>query len=276
VSRAILKSMSALAIALLDPVIGHAQSVDAGLPDGRFELRLGIQAFNTVRTRLRVDSSTLGIGTEIDLEQDLALPEEINVTRLDAEVRFGRRQGLAVSHYDVRRTGMRPLSFDLRYGDEVFAIGTTIVSEFDQEILQLAYRYRMLHKPRATLDGSFGLHTMRLNSTVHSLDDSRISMRQADAPLPVLGLAGAYQFGRRWRLVGTAEWFDIRTGDLQGLFKDVRAAVEHDTFDHAGFGFGINSVSFDFDARERSWEGLIEVNFNATMAYVFGRFGTRD
>ena len=268
--------MQCLSALLLMPIVVNAQSIGETLSEGRFTVRLGVQEFSNFRTALRVDSEILGLGTELDLETDLALDQRVSVFRLEAEIRFSRRHGLAMSHYEARRKGTRDLSMEVQFGDEIFELGTTVQTEFDEEIFKVSYRFRSIDKPRANLDLSFGLHITGFRTAMRNLGNPQSSEHEANAPLPVLGLSGSYQFANRWRVVGTAEWFDVRSGDLHGKFSDVRAAVEHDTFSRAGFGFGINRVDLQFDAGDRAFKGLIDLRFDAAMAYVFGHFGQKD
>ena len=71
----------ALSILML-PCIGRAQGAEAGFGDGRFEFRIGGQAFTSYETRLRLDSERLGLGTEIRLEDELFVEDSLSIARL--------------------------------------------------------------------------------------------------------------------------------------------------------------------------------------------------
>lgn len=265
-----------LAIGLLTCSPALAQGPDPSRFDDRLEIRVGGQVFSTFTTRVRIDSETLGLGTEIDLEEELDVEERISVARLDALLRFNRRHGLSMSLYDISREGARTTTRDINYGDAVFPAGTPVVTEFNQEVIKLAYRLRFVNKPRAELSGSFGLHTMQLSSALRALDGSIAQAHDADAPLPVIGVQGVYQFADRWRFNGSVEWFDIQSGDLQGRFSDFLVAVEHQTFDRFGFGIGVNRLGLRFEAGDENLSGRLDIGFTAAVIYFKGNLGTVD
>ncbi len=125
------------------------------------------------------------------------------------------------------------------------------------------------------MGASFGLHTIQLKHSVQSDNGSLSQSNTADAPLPVLGIHGSYRFAPKWRFVGSAEWFDVQAGDLQGTFLDAIVSVEHDTFENVGFGFGFNRLELDLAAGDENLRGLIAIKFDAAMFYVKGGFGGR-
>jgi hypothetical protein len=266
---------AALAIvALLFSAAAVAQDTGSAVDDSRFEIRLGGQLFSSFTSRLRVDSDTFGLGTELELESDLAVEEGIQVGRLDGVFNFNSRHALAMSFYDISRTGSRAIARDISYGDEFYPAGTPVGSEFGQQIIKAAYRYRFLDRPRWNLSGSIGLHMAKVETGLRALDGSIVQERDADAPLPVIGLEGTYAFADRWRLTGSLEWFDMQSGDLQGTLVDLLASIEHQTFENVSFGIGLNRFQFDFEAGDENLSGKIDLTFNAAVIYIKGSFGS--
>jgi hypothetical protein len=259
---------------LFAPVVASAQGDDNRNPD-RFQFRVGTQIFSSFTSVFRLDSETLGLGTEIGLEDDVGLEERIQVLRLDGTYNFNRRHNVALSFYDIERTGTRLTARDIQFGDEFFPAGTPVVSSFDQQILKLSYGYNFLVRERGVLGGSFGLHNMRFGTGLQAADASLGEDASADAPLPVFGLRGHYRFAERWRLVGSIEWFDVQVGDVQGTFEDFIVSVEHDTFDRFGFGFGLNNFGLDVEAGDEDLKGIIDLSFDSVVVYVRGSWGAR-
>ena len=125
------------------------------------------------------------------------------------------------------------------------------------------------------MSASFGLHTMRFETSLRTADGSLAQTRDADAPLPVLGIQGSYRFTPKWRIVGSMEWLDVKVGDFEGTFLDALISVEHDTFERVGFGFGFNRFDLDVRSGDENWRGLIELKFDSAVFYVKGGFGNR-
>ena len=76
-------------------------------------------------------------------------------------------------------------------------------------------------------------------------------------------------------MVGQLQYFDLGTSDVQGKLSDQWIAVEHQTFDNAGFGFGLTRASYDFKSSDKGLLGTIDLDFDAAMVYLYGRFGQK-
>jgi hypothetical protein len=255
---------------LLSPLIAAAQD-DLALP--RVAFRVGGQAFTGFTSKLRLDSETLGRGTEISLEDDVGLEERISVGRLDGIWNINARHHLLLALYNIERTGTRAISEEIRFRDKVFAINTSVSTVFTQDVVKVAYGFNVLHRPRAVLGPSFGLHVMKLGAGMVRADQPLTEDTDTTAPLPVFGARGEYLFADRWRLQGSLDWFDVQTGDAQGVFRDFVVTVEHDTFDHFGFGFGLNNLDFDLESGDADFKGTVELAFNSFLFYFKGGFG---
>ncbi len=262
-----------IVLVLLAPGVVAAQAPESELLDGKFYFRVGGQAFTRFRTTLRVDSETLGQGTELTLETDAFLEEKISVGRLDGIFRFTDRHSAAFSYYDVKRTGSGTLDKEIVWDGEVFPISTTVESHFRQTIFKASYAYTFLIRPKGVMAASAGLHTMHFDTGLRALDGSRAKSNSTDAPLPVIGIRGQYRFGEKWRFVGAVEWFDVSTSDFSGTFSDTILTVEHDTWDRFGFGFGINSFGLDVSSGDENFKGILDIRFDSFLVYFKGHFG---
>ncbi len=97
-------------VALLFSATTAAQDTGDAADDSRFEIRLGGQIFSNFKSILRVDSERFGLGTELELESDLAVEERIQIGRLDGVFNFNSRHAIAMSFYDISRTGSRAIT----------------------------------------------------------------------------------------------------------------------------------------------------------------------
>lgn len=251
-----------------------AAAQPAPAPD-RFELSLGVQAFTKFNSSVRVDSMVRGIGTRIRLETDVNLDERVSVARADLFYNFNPRHYIVFASYDIERTGTREISRQIRFGEQTFDIGTSVSAIFDEEILKLAYGYNALVRPRATLGPSIGLHVIRFEVGLALSALRRDYRAETTAPLPVAGVRGHYRIGDRWGLRGALEVFDIKAGNVRGVFRDVILTFEHRTFERFGFGFGLNLNTLDVSSGDDDLRGIIDLSFQSAMVYVNGRFGSR-
>ena len=252
---------------LLAPGIALAQASESELLDAKFTFRIGGQAFTRMRTTLRIDSPTLGVGTEITLEDATNLDESISIGRLDGLYRFTNRHSMAFSVYDIDRTGSRTIDRDITWDGETFPINATVESLFNQRVVKLSYAYTFLIRPKGVMAASAGLHMMKFDTGLRALNGSRERSNTTEAPLPVIGLRGQYRFGDKWRFVGSVEWFDVSAGDYSGTFSDTNLTVEHDTWDRFGLGFGINSFGLDIRSSDTDLRGNVDISFDSIVVY---------
>jgi len=261
-------------LALLVPGLAVAQGPQNDLLPGKFDFRIGAQAFTTASTTIRIDSQTLGLGTEFNLEDATNLEEEVTVGRLDGRYRFTDHHSVAFSYYNIERTGSRILDIDIDWDGVTFPMGMEVQSLFNQKIVDVSYGYTFFVRPNATLTATAGLHNISFDTGLRALDGSRDRSNSSDAPLPVFGLGGQYRFADKWRVVGSLKVFSFDFDKYDGTFTDLLLTVEHDTWDRFGIGFGLNSFGLDVTAGDANLSGSIDTDFDSFLIYIKGHFGS--
>jgi hypothetical protein len=263
-----------IVLALLLPGLAVAQGARNDLLPGKFDFRIGAQAFTKASTTLRIDSETLGLGTEIELEDATNLDEEFTVGRLDGRYRFTDRHSVAFSYYDIERIGTRILDMDIDWGGVNFPVGTEVQSSFNQQVVDLSYGYTFFVRPNATLAATAGLHVISFDTGLRALDGSRDRSNSTDAPLPVFGFSGQYRFADKWRFVGSLKVFSFDFDEYDGTFSDLVLSVEYDAWDRFGIGFGLNNFGLDVTAGDADLSGTIDTDFKSFLIYFKGHFGS--
>ena len=261
-------------VVLLAPDPTIAQAPRSELLQGKFDFRIGAQAFTTANTTIRIDSETLGLGTEFNLEDGTNLEEEVTVGRLDGKYRFTDRHSVGFSYYNIERTGSRTLDIDIDWDGVTFPIGIAVESQFNEKIVDVSYGYTFFVRPNATLAATAGLHIISFDTSLRALDGSRDRSNSTDAPLPVFGLSGQYRFADKWRFVGSLKVFSFDFDEYDGTFTDLVLTVEHDTWDRFGIGFGINNFGLDVTAGDANLSGSIDTEFDSFLVYIKGHFGS--
>ena len=205
----------------------------------RLGLSLGAQLIADMNTSLRVDSQT-GNGTEVDLEKDFDLDESMFLGRIDANWRMAKKHELDFSLFQLGREGTRAIDRDIQIGDITFPVNSRVTNEFETTIIKLAYRYAFLLRPRWHLGASFGAHTMdwstKWTAGALALEEGFDFI----VPLPVLGLFGSYALTPKLYLNASSEFFGLEYEEFDGFLNNTRLNLEHRTFDHLGFGIGLD------------------------------------
>ena len=245
-----------------DPVTPAPREEEESYEWKPFRLGVGAQLVATVDTTLRVDSPTLGVGSEMDLESDFNVDDRLFVGRVDADWWFAKRHALDFSAFKISREGTRVIDRDIQIGDTFFPVDTEVTAESDLLMVKLAYRYSFLYRPRWRAGASLGLHTVNWNSSwtagALALDEEF----DYTIPLPVLGVFASYAITPRLYLDASSEFFSLEYEEYDGFVNNTRLNLEHHTFEHVGFGIGLDYFLVNASAESESGHLSAETEFD--------------
>ena len=161
-------------------------------PRDRFTIAFG--AFEpSVYTRVRIDSADGRIGTEINLEDDLALQDRKTLPIIIFRWNIKQRMGLEVSYFALNRDGTVVLQKDIEFDGTLYPIGTTVDSTFDTAVFRVGYTHDVVQKEKTTLSLVGGIHftdfKTSINDTLLGVNDEQSGL----VPLPMIGLNYRYQ-----------------------------------------------------------------------------------
>lgn len=243
-----------------------AEAGTEALPWKTWEISLG-GFLMTHDASLRVDSNALGIGTEIDMENDLGFDKTIETFRFDADWRFLPRHRASFSVYRYSRDAIRRLNRTIQFGDRVFVIDTTITSEFDMTVYKASYAYSVIQNAKFDLGLSAGLHLMDFKTSIAVTGLGVSESATLLAPLPIFGLRGTWAITPKVFLKGNLDVFAISIDDTSGRFADALVALEYNAFEHIGVGIGYNRVYMSIKADGDKFSGEAGAGFGAVMVY---------
>ena len=204
-------------------------------------------------TEVRLDSKTLGRGTDIDGEDDLNLKTELSLFRAEAQWRFFPKHRLEFTYYDISRDASVFLGRTLQFGDRTFTIGTTIRSDTNIQIFKIAYTWSFLQTQDYELGISLGADLMDIETSISAPiigDESEALI----APLPVLGLRAAYAFSPNFVLNTSADFFYLEYEEFKGRLLDVNFNLEYYFLEYLSLSIGYNffdvEVTYESDRRD--------------------------
>lgn len=237
----------------------------------RFAVNVG--AFVSDRdTDIRLDSSGGLLGTELDFEDDLGLDEDQDVARVDGFWRYGKRSRFDFTLYKLDRSTTSTATLNIRFGDQVFTIGTPLRTELELQIIKAAYTYSFVRNNKVDVAITAGLHIMDTQARLTALNTGNFDEGDTTAPLPVIGARVAYQITPEWIFSASTEWFGIEADDYEGRFLDTRVSIEHNTFQNIGFGVGFNSSNFDIESEDSDFLGEFEIDYDGWLVYTKAYF----
>jgi hypothetical protein len=233
-------------------------------------LRIDIGYFlPKIDTNLRVDSPSLGVGTEIDAESDLGLEEDLSLGRIDGYFRLARRHRIQFANYRMNRDRTRTLERDIQFKDVNFPAGTSTTTNLSAEITELSYAYSFIERPDVELSGTIGVHQLQLDTRLRG-SGGLFSESTAKGPLPLIGLDLTYAYTSRLLLGARAQYFSLSAGDFDGRLRNLRLSAEYysDPKRNVGFGIGYNDFELEVDVKDTDFNGRFDWAYGGFQVYT--------
>jgi hypothetical protein len=236
----------------------------------KFKLNLGtfIPFFNS---ELRVDSRTLGRGTNIDLEDRLGLDENITAFRADGYIRFYERHRLQLGYYKLSRSATTQLIPPFQFGDIVFD-GVQVLTDTDIKIYEASYMYSFLQKDRLELAGTLGAQTVDIDISIIGNGGLVTESASVVGPLPVIGLDLIYKFNSALHFTSRVQIFTLEVAEYDGPLVDFRAALEYIFWENFGLGVGYNMFYIDVEVDGSRFLGDADYRFQGVNIFGVARF----
>jgi len=263
--------MALTGILLSGPAAGQEASgtVHPGLQD-RWTLEIGLYA-PTVKTSARLDSPTLGIGTAVSFEDNLGLTDRETMGTFLGRVRLGERWRIEAEYFSLDRSGTQTISRTVNWGGNVYSVGAVVNSEFNSDIFRLSGGYSFIKNAQSELGVALGLH---VTDFAASLSAASVGTKAGDtlAPLPTIGMYGAYAFTPRWLLSGRIDYFALGYNEYDGSLVNFSAGVDYRFHRNFGVGLGYRYVDYDLDLTKTNFTGNVQYQFSGPVLYAVGSF----
>jgi hypothetical protein len=265
-----------LALTLSQPV--YAQDT----PWERFSVSLGgIGALSS--SDIRIGTSVLGSGIDIDVEEALNLDTQQSAVRLGVHYRIGeeRRHRVGLTWFEFRRKGTTVADEEIEIGDPPITIplGHTVNSFYNTGILKTDYAYSFFMDDRFNLAVSGGLFVMPIEIGLDNITTGESTRTDITAPLPVVGFSFDFAISPKWLLKQRVELLYLKFGDFTGSILSSNFGVEWNVWENWGFGaaidsfaLGIESESDNEDVPGVDFVGRIKLNYTGLMLYTKYRF----
>jgi hypothetical protein len=268
-----------IAIASALGAVATAQAAEPGrsLLDDKFMVSLGTFLLDT-KTEISVNGSTGNSGTVVDLNRDLGLKDSDRF-RLDATWRFAPRHKIRALYFDTNQSKTKTLERSLTIGDTVYPASASLTAENSTTITELAYEYVFRKKENYELTGSLGVHRVEFNFVVSGRGNVGAQSAQfrresavAQAPLPVIGLRGLWEFSPSWYLDGQAQYFTLSFDGFDGDITDLRVGVTRMFGKRFGVGVGYNEFITDVGLDRNRFSGDLKWRYSGAQVFLTASF----
>lgn len=235
-----------------------------------------------LNSTVSVDNSSLGAGTDVNLEDDLDLGEDVTTYWGDVTWRFSKKHRLSVGYFQFDRDANATAEDDLQIGDEIYPAGASLSTEFKIGVLPITYAYSFMKKEKYEFGGTLGLHWSTLNfdvegsASLSDLDADANVSADAAAPMPLIGLLFDYHFTPRWTVSTHAEIFFLDISDdtfaFSGTITNLKLSTEYWILKNIGLGTAINWFALDVEVDDSEWKGELDYQYLGLQLYASIRF----
>ena len=183
-----------------------------------------------------------------------------------AGARLGERWKIEAEYFQLNRSNSRAINRTIVWGNNTYPINTVVDGKFESTVYRLSGGYSFVKNEQAEVGAALGLFVTDFTA---SLTASTVGGKKGDtlAPLPTIGLYGAYAFSPRWLLSGRVDYFSLNYGDYDGSLKNFTAAIDYRLTRNFGVGAGYRYVDYDLSVTKSSFNGDIRYKFNGPTVY---------
>jgi hypothetical protein len=252
--RAFTAAAAAAALIVLAAPAAAQSYADVKGMDERFRLDLG-GFFQKFDTTLRLDSTALGRGTEINLEDDLGQDANRTSFRASGYWRFGRHGRFDFGVLTWTRSATRTIARDIEFGDHIYHTG-----EFE---LGAKLGFSLLFHS-ASFDGTGSITGPGGTVSLTTASDDRSVV----APIPAFGAYFRFTLLPRLFITGQARGLPTVTiSGYSGNMFDGGAYLDWYPWQNVGLGGGYSYTKLTF-GRDADPVIQVEYSYSGPMVYL--------
>jgi hypothetical protein len=218
-------------------------------------------------------------GTSIDMERDLGLKKHETLPDIELGARFFHRWFVTGEYFALDRNGTRITNRDIVFDAVTFPASATVDSKFRSDVYRVSVGYNVIQNPKATLGLALGLHAtnfkMQLEGDVRVGAQGLTSETHAKkflAPLPTVGVVGAYEVAPRVVLSGRADYLSLKIKDYDGRILNAQGALGYQITEHLEMGLAYRYVKYKLGVDKNSYTANIDYDFQGPAVYLRAGF----
>jgi hypothetical protein len=221
---------------------------------------------------------------EIDFDETLGAADDTTRVRGDVLWRINPVHHLRFSYFNNTIERSKIIDRDIAWGDYTFKADGQVDSRHEMEVYELAYEYAFMKQPTYEVAAIIGLHYTETklqlsgNATVilpdgsTSIAEPTVRTNSLAAPLPVIGLRGAWVVAPQWLVEASGQYFGLDYEGVDGSWSDLRASATWMFNRNFGLGLGYNRFSMRVDASKNDFNGRLKTSYGGLQAFLTGTF----
>jgi hypothetical protein len=225
-------------------------------------------------TSLRINSRDNSIDDKIVLEDDLGFDSTVRSAWIRGYWRMASRHRLSLLYTRFSRATEFVSQADINVGENVIKAGAFFGTSGRTHVFDIEYSYSFFKRQNIELGLTAGLYWM--NSVVELAVAGEVILegetepefrtdyeanQRLIAPLPLIGVTGAYEINDNWRVRAQARFLDVTISGIDGYIFSANLGAEYYFTQH--FGLGTQVGAFNLSVKHN---GVVFIN---TLSYEY-------
>ena len=237
---------------------------------------LGVGLFSArLDTKVRLDSSTGILGTQIDFESTLGMDDNDQLPLVLGYYRIAKKHRISFQYFRLDRLGNSISDVPIRFGDVIFPANLPLSSFFNVDVYSLGYSYSIIHDKKMELAFNVGLQFQNIEMGIAGNLGPGLIAEESDvvAPLPTFGGSFDYAISEKWIFTSLIGVFSIELdlGDdteFSGEILQINTGVTYKAFKNVGFALQYNYFHVDVDVNDPDWLGALKYEYRGPVLAV--------
>jgi hypothetical protein len=211
---------------------------------------------------------------DIDFDQTFGKAKDTTRIRGDALWRISPKHHVALMYFDNGISRTKTIDRDVHWGDAVYPVGATVTSESKFKVGALSYEYAFMRDPGYEVAVDIGLHVSQTklslagDAVVNGVARSgQVQSNSVTAPLPVIGLRGAWAVTPNLVLDAQGQYFKVNANGIGGSWSDLRANATWMFNKTFGLGLGYDRFYTHLDVNKSGFDGRAKVGYSGLQVY---------
>jgi hypothetical protein len=264
----LLAALAVAGVAFLAATSATAQALDE-----RFWLE-GSAYFPGIETKINV-SRPGQPGTDIDAENDLGMDDTDTLPAVYAGWRISPRWVLTGEYYALDREANVTLGRTIEFDGSTYPVGVSVDSRIASDVYRATIGYSFIHNDRSELGASIGLHATDFDieltgeAQIGPAVRQVVSRRRAFlAPMPTLGIYGAYEISPKVILNGRVDFLSLEVDNYGGGITNAQASVAYRFSRNFSAGLAYRYVAYDLQVEKTDYNSDIDYNFSGPSIFA--------
>ncbi|HXY76422.1 MAG TPA: hypothetical protein VEH54_05895 [Steroidobacteraceae bacterium] len=222
-------------------------------------------------TNLRVDPSPPipGVmGTPVNAEDDLGLPDRQPQVTVELMFRMRNRNKVRLGYFESNRSGSKVLENDVRFGNEIFAHGELVDSSINFRMFDLTYTYSFYRSDRFEIGTGLAAYFVQLDAM--GLVPATFQQQSVSAaePIPALPLDFTWVISSRFAVTARGAYMTATLNGFHGWIVDSEETIQYRWLRNFAIGLGYTSTRMSLTKSTGSSPGVFGLSIGGLEAFV--------